>query len=201
MAPAHVPPVAPIENTLDPKHTRAHLHRSRLRGCSRSSCPCSSSKAALGSSRLRECERSRARSRECERSRALGGAQRCISTLETPPATPTTPPPPARMIVFGTAMRGGAQQWQHSQRINPSSSMQLRQQTCNGTQARRAYYECRRAPRRDEESGGTREAVGTRLFIQCSGTWTDTCSRRRGTSMRRSSIGSATSRCRHCWAS
>jgi len=117
-----VPPVVPIENTLDPKHTLALTSTARACEAARDRRvrgPCSSSKAALWT----------------------GGAQRCISTLETPPATPTTPPPPARMIVFGTAMRGGAQQRQHSQRINPSSSRQLRQQTCNGTQARRAYYE------------------------------------------------------------
>ena len=42
-----------------PQAHSAHLHRSRLRGCSRS-CPCSSSKAALGSSRSREREHSRA---------------------------------------------------------------------------------------------------------------------------------------------
>ena len=132
-----------------PQAHSAHLHRSRLRGCSRS-CPCSSSKAAL---RPHWARRALESASIRARSRWTGCAQRCISALETPPATPTTPPPPARMIIFGTSMRGGAQQWQHSQRINPSSSMQLRQQTCNGTQARRARRALRmswRVPRREE---------------------------------------------------
>ena len=146
VAPAHVPPVEHRDGTLDrPKHT-ALISTARA-------CEAARDRARAARRRPHWARRALESASIRARSRWTGCAQRCISALETPPATPTTPPPPARMIIFGTSMRGGAQQWQHSQRINPSSSMQLRQQTCNGTQARRARRALRmswRVPRREE---------------------------------------------------
>ena len=85
MAPAHVPPVEHRDGTLDrPKHT-ALISTARA-------CEAARDRARAARRRPHWARRALESASIRARSRWTGCAQRCISALETLPATPTTPP-------------------------------------------------------------------------------------------------------------